>query len=69
MRHEYRPIYHHLLTHKIGLDKYTVSFRQEIMSELEKKGMGYVVEREQEIKNSPTLDEFLKRREVIEEGK
>ena len=38
------------------------------MSELEKKGMGYVVEREQEIKNSPTLDEFLKRREVIEEG-
>ena len=65
VRHDYRSIYHHLSCHKIDIEKYSATYRDKIICELREKKMEYVIEREEEIKNSPTLEEYLKRRKVI----
>jgi len=62
VRHDYRSIYHHLSFHKIDIEKYSATYRDKIICELREKKMEYVIEREEEIKNSPTLEEYLKRR-------
>ena len=61
MRQEYKVIFHHLTKHQLDLETYTNTYRDQLVAELESKGMGYIVEREKQIKGAVTLEEYLQR--------
>ena len=68
LRHDYRTIYNHLQVHKTDIDSYTKKYLKEIKEELGEKGMEYVLEKEEELKNSLTLEEYFRRRKAEEDG-
>ena len=64
IKHDYKTIYNHLLNHKIGIEDYVRKYCEEIRKELRDKGMSYVIEKEEELKNSPSVEEYLKNKEA-----
>ena len=61
VRQEYKIIFHHLTKHQVDLETYTNTYRDRLVAELEGKGMGYIVEREKQLKGGVSLEEFLQR--------
>ena len=65
IRHEYRVIFHHLARHQTDLESYTKMYKEQLVAELQKKGMGYIVEREREISTAVSIEEYLEKHKKV----
>ena len=69
IRHEYRIIFQHLSRHQTDLHSYTKLYRDQLVEELEKKNMGYVVEREKQISTAVSIEEYLEKHKNVSDVK
>ena len=49
IRHEYKVLFHHLAKHQLDLESYCTRYKDRLVKELREKGMGYIVERAEEV--------------------
>ena len=67
IRHDQRVIFQHLSKHRMDIETYTRTYKDEIIRELDQKGMDYILKRDSEASDLLTIDDYLTTKKKMQE--